>query len=71
MIKSLTRLVGKVFYFKDSGKVSGSHDKLWGNCSRLSGNLDDCEITDEERKQGIKIKELIKEDEQTTRNAEH
>lgn len=38
------------------GNVSG----LSGNCTNIVGNLDNCEITDEERKKGINIEELIK-----------
>jgi hypothetical protein len=38
-----------------SGDVSG----LRGNVSGLRGNVDGCEITDEERKNGIDIKNLI------------
>ena len=38
-----------------SGEVSG----LSGEVSRLSGNLDACEITNEDREKGVDIKELI------------
>jgi hypothetical protein len=38
------------------GDVSG----LWGNASGLRGDVDECKITDEERENGVDIKELIK-----------
>ena len=38
------------------GDVSG----LWGDVSGLWGDVDDCKITDEERENGVDIKELIK-----------
>jgi hypothetical protein len=37
------------------GDVSG----LWGDVSGLRGDVDDCKITDEERENGVDIKELI------------
>jgi hypothetical protein len=39
------------------GNVSG----IWGNVSGIRGNVDLCEITEEERRIGIKIKDLIKD----------
>ena len=48
--------------------LRGDCSGLWGDCSGLSGdcsglwgNLDACEITDDERKTGVKIKDLIEE----------
>jgi hypothetical protein len=38
------------------GDVSG----IRGNVSGLRGDVDDCKITDEERENGVDIKELIK-----------
>ena len=37
------------------GDISG----LYGDISGLSGDFDDCEITEEERKNGVKINDLI------------
>jgi len=38
-----------------SGDVSG----LYGIATNMSGNIDDCELTDEERKNGVDINDLI------------
>ena len=45
------------------GNVSG----IYGDVSGISGNLDDCEITEEERKEGININDLIKRDEKSNK----
>ena len=34
--------------------------KYWGDLTGISGDVDLCEITPEEREKGIKIEELIK-----------
>lgn len=49
------------------GKVSSGlrgevHSGLWGEITGLRGNLDDCEITDEERKKGIQITDLVEDE---------
>ena len=44
------------------GECSGLYGEcsgLRGECSGLRGNLDECEITAEDRKKGIDIKDLI------------
>jgi hypothetical protein len=46
--------------FGDCSGLFGDCSNLFGDCSGLFGNLDECEISDEERKKGIDIKELIK-----------
>ena len=38
------------------GDVSG----VFGDATNVKGNLDECKLTDEERKKGVDIKELIK-----------
>jgi len=40
------------------GNVTG----LSGNTTGLSGNLDDCEISDEDRKNGVNIRSLVEEE---------
>jgi len=42
-----------------SSGLTGDISGLTGDISDLWGNLDNCEITDEERKNGIKITDLI------------
>ena len=41
--------------------LSGDVSCLRGNVTGLSGNVNDCEITDSERKNGVKIEDLIDE----------
>jgi len=46
------------------GNVSGLRGdvtRLSGDASEIYGNLDDCEITDEDRAKGISVSELIEE----------
>ena len=51
MIKKLTK--NKLFYiYENSKKINGIH----GN---ISGNIDECEISNEDRKKGININDLI------------
>ena len=38
------------------GDISG----LWGEITKIIGNIDDCQLTDEDRKKGIDITQLIK-----------
>lgn len=39
--------------------VRGDCTNIIGNCNMIHGDLDRCEITDEERKKGINIQDLI------------
>jgi hypothetical protein len=41
--------------------LSGNVNGLRGDVSGLSGDVSDCEITDSERKNGVKIEDLIDE----------
>ena len=43
----------------DLSGLSGNLSGLYGDCSHIVGNLDCCEITDKERKKGIKIGILV------------
>jgi hypothetical protein len=75
MKKSLTKISNaELYYFKDGVKfvidkndkktyppnLSGNVSYLSGYVSGLSGNLDDFEITDEDREKGINIEYLVK-----------
>jgi len=41
--------------------LTGDHSELFGDCSYIVGNLDECEISDEDRKNGVDIRTLIDE----------
>ena len=47
--------------YGDCSGLRGDCSGLRGNCSGLRGNLDECDITDEDRKKGIDIAELVGE----------
>ena len=58
----------ELYYFNDGINIEGANPWLRGNfsgisgdCTGLSGNFDDCEITGEERAKGINISTLIEE----------
>ena len=47
----------------DCSCLRGDCSGLIGDCSGVSGNLDDCDITAEDRENGVNIIDLIKEEE--------
>jgi hypothetical protein len=73
MKKALKMLSGGVFYFVDGKKIQGLPTGLSGNVTGLrgdvtglrgdvtglSGDVDKCEITEEERLNGINIRDLV------------
>ena len=44
--------------------LHGDCSGIWGDCTGLHGDLDECEITDNDRKTGIKIESLIAPEDQ-------
>lgn len=61
MKKALSRVTTKLYHYKGDIKVDGTNGEMIGNCTGLSGDLDECDITDEDRKKGIDIAELVGE----------
>ena len=61
MKKALSRVTTKLYHYKGDIKVDGTNGEMIGNCSGLRGDLYECDITDEERKKGIDIAELVGE----------
>ena len=66
MKKAILRTKPGCYYFVNSERIEGVHTRLSGDMTCLSGNVtglygnvDDCEISDEERKNGIDISDLI------------
>jgi len=43
----------------DCSELRGNCSNIFGDCSNLSGNIDCCEITDEERRNGVNIEGLV------------
>lgn len=64
-VKKIIDRKDKITYPKglsgDISGLSGNISGISGNCEGVKGNLDDCEITDKERKKGIDISELVEE----------
>ena len=60
MKKLLKNEKQEVYHYKEGKKIIGVHERISGNVSDISGNIDACEITEKERKRGIKIEELVK-----------
>jgi hypothetical protein len=67
MKRNLIKNDKEIYYFKDGKKIlevhsniSGNVSNIWGDVSGIRGDLDDCDITNKERKKGINIKNLIK-----------
>ena len=57
-----------LYYFKDGKRIEGVPEDIRGdvsgirgNVNGIIGNLDDCEITDKERKVVVDIQDLVKE----------
>ena len=46
----------------DCSGIWGDCSGIWGNCTGLRGDLDDCQITVEERSQGVEISTLVKQE---------
>ena len=60
MIKKLQKRVRKeLHHFENQSEILGPNSKMSGDCSGLSGNLNDCEITEGERKTGVLITDLV------------
>ena len=59
---NISNLTGNISYLTGdiSPNLTGNISKLTGDLSNIRGNLDDCEITEEERKKGIDINDLVK-----------
>ena len=58
MKKALTKNTS-LYHVVNRKQVEGPHSGLRGDCSGLRGDLDECEITDEDRATGVNIEELI------------
>jgi len=55
------KMGGRVRYGNCDG-LGGDCSGIYGDCTGTRGNLDECNISDEERKAGINIKDLVMED---------
>ncbi len=74
MTKALSKTGKGLFHYKDGKKISGPNENmsgdcsgligdcsgLIGNCSGLSGRLYNRELTEEDRKNGMNMADLVK-----------
>ena len=62
----VTNLQGNMTgWWGDATGLQGNVTGLWGNVTGLQGNVDDCEISDDERKNSVEISSLILKNEPT------
>ena len=74
MKKALKRIEYRIWHYDNKGKkIEGAHSDITGNLSGIrgdlsgirgdlsdiTGNLSDCKITEEERKKGISVDDLV------------
>ena len=60
MLKKLKKIEINLYWIDEKGdKHEGCPSGLIGDVSGLIGDVDDCSITDEERKNGIDVKDLV------------
>ena len=62
MLRKLSKSNATTWYYKDGARVPGHPPGVFGDLTGVRGDLDDCEITQEDRKAGIHISELIAAD---------
>lgn len=62
------RKLNQLYYYKNGIRIDGIPDTLqgnvsglWGDASGLRGDIDDCELTDEDRVKGVNIMDLVSE----------
>ena len=60
ILKRITTLESALRFFDENGYLSNVSN-LTGDVSYLTGNVDDAEISKEERKNGIRVDDLIEE----------
>ena len=60
MLKKLTKTSNA--YNVDLTRVQGDLSSVWGNLTGVSGDLDECGITEADRKTGVNIEYLISEE---------
>ena len=53
------KLLKIVIDLTNAENLTGDTSRLYGDCSGLSGNIDNCELTVEERAKWVKIEDLI------------
>jgi hypothetical protein len=63
MLKKLKKRESKTYKIKNGNWVGEQSPCLSGDISGISGDIDACEITPEERKKGFNVSELIEKQE--------
>ena len=60
ILKKINNLESSLVFFDEEGNVT-DHGNLSGDVSNLRGDVDDAEISDEDRKNGVKVSDLVEE----------
>ena len=58
-MKKALKKEAEVFHFVNGKKIYGFHSDVSGNLTDVCGDLDECEISDSDRKKGVNIEDLI------------
>jgi len=61
MKPALKKTESQIYYFSEGRRIDGPHDLISGDVSGLSGDIDACELTDEERAAGVDVTKLVME----------
>ena len=59
MKRALKRFPG-IFHYRDGGFIEAPPDGVRGDLSGVRGDLDDCNLTSDDRKRGVSISDLLK-----------
>lgn len=51
---------GRIWHYSNGGRVDGAHESLSGDATGLRGDVGDCDLSDEERKRGVSVHDLVK-----------
>ena len=57
--KCISGTISECLFGNVSG-LFGNVSNISGDCTNVKGNLDECELTEDERKKGVYIKDLVK-----------
>lgn len=55
----LTKHPCRIWFIENEERKEGAHPNIRGDVSGISGNIDDCEISESDRITGIDINELV------------
>ena len=63
MKKCLTRTDQCVYYYVNGDRIYGVPDGITGNLTGIWGDIDDAGLTDDDRKRGVSVDDLLMDEE--------